>query len=252
MSMAVCQGYKEAIVEFEIASLRYNAIDITGQKFGKLTAVAPTNLRRSGSVMWLCKCSCGREKLIQSGSLTEGSVKSCGCLKYKKGKDHPLWKGGSKCWRRKTYPRKTVVMACPDCGIVRNVLAGNMKQESFTGRCVRCQSKINVSLLPILRGEDHPRWRGGVSAEIRMNKPEYEQWRKDVFSRDGYICQKCSAQHTLCCHHVLNFAQHVDLRTDVDNGKTLCSSCHISFHSKYGRTDNTAGQMSEFLSSMEV
>ena len=39
------------------------AIDITNQKFGKLTAIqrAPS---RSGKTYWLCKCECGNEKEV--------------------------------------------------------------------------------------------------------------------------------------------------------------------------------------------
>ena len=36
--------------------------DITGQRFGKLTALWPTGMRgRGGSLIWHCKCDCGGE-----------------------------------------------------------------------------------------------------------------------------------------------------------------------------------------------
>lgn len=55
------------------------AIDITNQKFGKLTAIkkAPS---RSGKTYWLCKCECGNEKEVQTTHLTSGATKSCGCF----------------------------------------------------------------------------------------------------------------------------------------------------------------------------
>jgi hypothetical protein len=39
------------------------ALDITGKKFGKLTAIskAPS---RGGKTYWLCRCDCGVEKEI--------------------------------------------------------------------------------------------------------------------------------------------------------------------------------------------
>lgn len=50
------------------------AIDISGQRFGRLVAVA--NIVNRG---WLCRCDCGAEKILQSGHLREGRIKSCGC-----------------------------------------------------------------------------------------------------------------------------------------------------------------------------
>lgn len=55
-------------------------VDRTGQVFGRLTVVAASDERtNSGSVKWLCRCSCGAEKLISGSSLKAGFTKSCGC-----------------------------------------------------------------------------------------------------------------------------------------------------------------------------
>jgi len=56
-------------------------IDITGQKFGRLTVIErsyPNDKNRS--TRWLCKCECGTEKIILRDSLKSGKTKSCGCL----------------------------------------------------------------------------------------------------------------------------------------------------------------------------
>lgn len=64
-------------------------VDLTGQKFGKLTVVRMATLeeRRARSntkrtFCW-CKCDCGNSELlyIKCNSLLTGNVKSCGCLK---------------------------------------------------------------------------------------------------------------------------------------------------------------------------
>ena len=49
------------------------ALDITNQKFGKLTAIqkAPS---RSGKTYWLCRCECGVEKEVQTSHLKNGSI----------------------------------------------------------------------------------------------------------------------------------------------------------------------------------
>ncbi len=55
--------------------------DITGQRFGKLTALYPTEKRGSGgSMIWHCKCDCGGEVDAPLHQLTAGYRKSCGCL----------------------------------------------------------------------------------------------------------------------------------------------------------------------------
>lgn len=54
--------------------------NLTGQAFGRLTAVRSTQDRQRGEVVWECRCSCGKETLVASGDLRSGRVKSCGCL----------------------------------------------------------------------------------------------------------------------------------------------------------------------------
>ena len=62
-------------------SRRGNFINLTGQTFGLLTVIKPTDLRRENRVGWLCKCKCGKEMIAFSSDLLRGDVKSCGCLK---------------------------------------------------------------------------------------------------------------------------------------------------------------------------
>lgn len=53
--------------------------DITGQKFGRLTVLRLAE-RKGHSILWLCRCDCGKEKVTPGGSLRNGFTKSCGCL----------------------------------------------------------------------------------------------------------------------------------------------------------------------------
>ena len=54
--------------------------DLTGQRFGKLTAIRPTHERRGGHIVWECRCDCGEAALVSGGSLKSGRTQSCGCL----------------------------------------------------------------------------------------------------------------------------------------------------------------------------
>lgn len=56
-------------------------IDISNKTFGRLTAIEPTEERgENGSVIWLCKCECGKYTHVSYTSLTLLRVRSCGCL----------------------------------------------------------------------------------------------------------------------------------------------------------------------------
>ena len=60
-------------------------IDLSGQKFGKLTVIerVEDHITPSGQhkQLWLCRCDCGNEKIIRGEFLRNGSTMSCGCLK---------------------------------------------------------------------------------------------------------------------------------------------------------------------------
>lgn len=62
--------------------------DLTGQRFGRLTALYPTGeTNASGSVIWHLRCDCGGEVDASQGQLVSGKRKSCGCLRYPPLKD---------------------------------------------------------------------------------------------------------------------------------------------------------------------
>ena len=62
-----------------------NFIDLTGQRFGRLTVVerAPDQVLSNGKhiVRWTCSCDCGNETAVLGENLRYGHTKSCGCLR---------------------------------------------------------------------------------------------------------------------------------------------------------------------------
>lgn len=56
-----------------------NFVDLTGQKFGRLTVFEREETRK-GIVYWKCYCDCGEKVTVQSGKLVGRHTKSCGCL----------------------------------------------------------------------------------------------------------------------------------------------------------------------------
>lgn len=60
----------------------YAFSDITNQKFGRLTALYPTEKRNSsGSVIWHFRCDCGNEVDVPYNDVVYANQKSCGCQK---------------------------------------------------------------------------------------------------------------------------------------------------------------------------
>lgn len=108
------------------------------------------------------------------------------------------------------------------------------------GGCTVCQRR-NFS------GEGNVRWNPNLTdreREYRRNIRGYKEWIKKVYTRDRFTCKNCSSSKsgTLIAHHLNGYDCFKDERLDVDNGITLCETCHKDFHSTYGYGKNTKEQ----------
>jgi hypothetical protein len=91
-----------------------------------------------------------------------------------------------------------------------------------------------------IRGENHPRWIKDRSKVKRSrfnnafrNQGPIASWRKSIFERDDYICQKCYQKgNQLNAHHIKSWALFPELRFEISNGVTLCVTCHRKEHKK--------------------
>lgn len=84
--------------------------DITGDKFGRLTAIQNTGKRITGGYIWLCECDCGTMKEVPIGALSYGSVLSCGCLRIDENSVHgmsntPTWRSWDSMLERCKNPK---------------------------------------------------------------------------------------------------------------------------------------------------
>lgn len=55
------------------------ALDLTGQRFGRLT-VERRDGSQGGKTVWLAKCDCGGAARVTASNLRRGNTQSCGCL----------------------------------------------------------------------------------------------------------------------------------------------------------------------------
>ena len=84
-------------------------IDLTGQKFDRLTVVkrAESRIKPNGSkvTQWWCSCDCGNKNLVlvSSSNLVNQHTKSCGCLRIKKSIENGKMLKGKSNLKNKKY-----------------------------------------------------------------------------------------------------------------------------------------------------
>jgi hypothetical protein len=121
-----------------------------------------------------------------------------------------MWKGG--------------LPNCKEC----NKSLGDSRAEY----CTSCWQK----------GERNPAWNPSYNREDRENlriNSEHIEWAKAVKKRDDYTCQKCKDRGVvLNSHHIESFSKNKELRYALDNGITLCKTCHKGFHEIFGLFTN--------------
>lgn len=107
--------------------------NIEGRRNGRLVAVRCVGRTHEGRALWLCRCDCGGEKIVQSNNLLrEAGTKSCGCLRLEanqaKQQRDGVWNdgksyavdGGARCYKSRASWAKAVVRhygnKCQRCG----------------------------------------------------------------------------------------------------------------------------------------
>jgi hypothetical protein len=186
-----------------------------------------------------CK-ECGIKKVVESRKYSYEEVKSIfesrGCIllstEYLNNhqKLHYICSCGNEDW--KSLYMFIQGQSCYECGLKK-------LSNSLKGR-------------PGLRGEESPHWKPEKTMEERINHrdlPEKYEWRKQVFERDYYTCQCCGDNKggNLNAHHLDGYDWCKVSRWDIENGITLCKTCHDDFHNIYGNGSNTKEQFEEYM-----
>lgn len=120
-------------------------IDLTDQRFGRLTVLGIGHHIARGDALWQCQCICGDTKLISGISLRHGRTLSCGCLQREKAKitaSKKIIDLSGKRFGRLLVLKRSDDMApnCPgwecrcDCGTVVRVWGQNLRGR-LTASC---------------------------------------------------------------------------------------------------------------------
>ncbi len=244
-------------------------IDLTGTIFGWLLVEGYAYSKGNEGSYWRCVCRCGNKTVVSAGNLKTGSTVSCGCKrkKYWDSLKKPLVgkkfgrlkikeEVGKNKWGNFEYECQCVcgniqVVSASDllsghtrsCGCLRDELSA--KRGRYTIRYAQAKNK----------GKNHYRYNPRLTDEERMNNryqlygENQTSWRVRVFENDNYTCQLCKERAgVLNAHHLNSWDTFPEERFDIDNGITLCESCHKAFHVEYGYGENTKEQFEEFAS----
>ncbi len=57
------------------------ALQIEGERFGRLIALARTGTKYRGNLHWICRCDCWNYTVTTGTRLVSGHTQSCGCIR---------------------------------------------------------------------------------------------------------------------------------------------------------------------------
>lgn len=148
-----------------------NAKNLAGRRFGKLTALNPTDQRRDNKVVWRCACDCGGEKGVGASALLQGVIKSCGCLRSEVRRK---WSPGDRFGRlvllRYVGPRSAEYVC--DCGTRKVCSVSNVSKGTTTScGCFRAEANTTHGL------SRHPLYKRWHAMLDRCRNPKHESFR---------------------------------------------------------------------------
>ena len=125
---------------------------------------------------------------------------------------------------------KTLVVQC-SCGTIKNVMAENLR----SGKTISCGhiAKKNASeRMRCAVGSLNPNWKDEkteTSRRTRNYDSQHYQWQKAIKERD-ISCINCNSTDELVAHHLNSYKWFPEQRYNLNNGVTLCATCHNNYH----------------------
>lgn len=159
-----------------------SSIDITGQRFGKLTALYKTTsqIEKNGKTKtrWHCKCDCGNECDVLTENLRKGDTTSCGCKTFEyrqRAEDLTGRRFGKLLVLEKDIEtskkeKRTYWKCLCDCGNIKSIYHTRLiSKETSSCGCVKSRGENDIELI------------------LKENDIQYvkEYWFKDLLGEGG-------------------------------------------------------------------
>jgi len=92
-----------------------------------------------------------------------------------------------------------------------------------------------LELYKVVNEGRHPLKKGDIPHKENVrHRIKYKLWREQVLEKDNHKCTTCNSTKRLHVHHNNSFYSYPADITNIDNGCTLCQSCHMKLHHKRG------------------
>lgn len=194
-----CGCYRKEIAQSK-------AIDMTGERFGRLLVLERTNLRSGKTVVWKCKCDCGNICYVSRNALQQGKTQSCGCLQKERAsatnfKDitgkrfgklialYPIDKG--EC----NYSSITWHCQC-DCGNTHEV-SGSLLRTGKVRSC-GCISSYGEECIATICRKHSLQYEQQKTFESCRFKDTGKKARFDFYINQSYLIEFDGVQHFIC------------------------------------------------------
>jgi hypothetical protein len=155
------------------------AEDLTGQRFGKLTALKLTHGGKRNVPCWVCCCDCGNATTVSASHLRTGHTTTCGCIKreIESGERYGRLVTQTLSWRGEGRKQKRLWTCQCDCGGTVTVLAGHLS-SGHTQSCGCLHPEVTSA-----RNFKHgltgtPELYAYWSAKNRCENPDHPSYRR--------------------------------------------------------------------------
>lgn len=180
------------------------ALNLSGLKFGKLTAIEPTPYRKDKKVVWKFFCDCGKTTELVGRDVSSGNTKSCGCLMSET--------------MQKIHAASRVDKICPTCG------AAFVCKKSASLKTVYCSAKcMGDAYKQRMLGSANPNFKGVTEEDKRARSRSYRKKHPETYAaRDRNTkARRKSAHGTHSAADIASIRQR-------QNG--LCATCRCGLH----------------------
>lgn len=195
-------------------------IDLTGQKFNRVTVIEAAGKDKWNSALWYCKCDCGKEKIIMGRSLRTGDTKSCGCfsneLRIALGRSCKGKKATEETKRKQSIARKGKKLSEEHKRKLSIAIKGKIRSEEH-------KRKISISHIGLHAGSKNPNWNPDREYINAINKTRNAM---------HHFIYKCLSRKSGHCEHILGYTPkdlklHLELKFQEGMSWKNRSAWHI-------------------------